>query len=535
MSKPEVLWPVTNAYRNHLDLSGYWWFAFDAKKEYSYETGVPRERRIPVPASWAEVHTNPKEAYYVGTAWYETMVFVPKVWMGDDVFLRCEGIAYSAVIYVNGQEAGRVDTVYAPQVLTLTRLLRYGEENRLVIKVNNELTMRKLPFGTSLGRTLRGNKPAQPQSLLGGIVGGISLYTTPQTRVVNASVHTVEFSPDMAKVHYQVNVQGNTLVTVMLRDREGRVLATHVGGQGILEVPHPHLWSIGDGYLYSVDFEVSRLGKQHDTYRLPVGIRHVVMQGGQCFLNGTPITLRGVRLDVSRVQSMVDFEHYVEELLAKGYNCLYVGDYVLHTSWLQVADQKGILVMAQLPLGGLDGKELEFPEGDFQTGALQKRWGSMVLPVIEKVMQSYGKHPSIIGWVATQDMPHLQKEHSQFYKSLLSYMRTMTHGIVGLSVVMPPTHVDGTIVEDFDCIWYSRASQLWHEEVAYIDACLYQDVIDWNIKNPGKGVVITLGKPRAAVDNRRDAFYYDTLTAMLASMKDVQGIIYEAPLLEREN
>lgn len=47
--------------------------------------------------------------------------------------------------------------------------------------------------------------------------------------------------------------------------------------------------------------------------------------------------------------------------------------------------------------------------------------------------------------------------------------------------------------------------------------------------------MITLGKPRAAVDNRRDAFYYDTLTAMLASMKDVQGIIYEAPLLEREN
>lgn len=43
MSTMELLQPVTNVFRDSIDLRGNWFFAFDKLKDKNYETGVARQ------------------------------------------------------------------------------------------------------------------------------------------------------------------------------------------------------------------------------------------------------------------------------------------------------------------------------------------------------------------------------------------------------------------------------------------------------------------------------------------------------------
>ena len=86
------------------------------------------------------------------------------------------------------------------------------------------------------------------------------MYTVPTTRLVDVFIQTTELTPERAVIHYVAQVQGNCLVTVTLRDRDGRVVATGVGGNAKLTVENPHVWSISSGYLYTMELERAASG-----------------------------------------------------------------------------------------------------------------------------------------------------------------------------------------------------------------------------------------------------------------------------------
>ena len=55
MSTMELLQPVTNVFRDSIDLRGNWFFAFDKLKDKNYETGVARQMSVPVPVALQDV------------------------------------------------------------------------------------------------------------------------------------------------------------------------------------------------------------------------------------------------------------------------------------------------------------------------------------------------------------------------------------------------------------------------------------------------------------------------------------------------
>ena len=159
-----------------------------------------------------------------------------------------------------------------------------------------------------------------------------------------------------------VKIKGNCLVTAILRDREGRVVATSVGGNGRLLIHTPHLWDIGDGYLYRLDFDVSRLGKHHDTYSLPIGIRTIEIDNQTWCINGKQVILRGVRVDGRHVDAMtaspIMARRELIRLLELGGNCIFSGGYTLPEYIITLADQMGLLVIDEISAAGMGIKNV---------------------------------------------------------------------------------------------------------------------------------------------------------------------------------
>lgn len=364
MNKSELLYPVENAYRQHLLLDGIWFFAFQKEGASGWDQGIPKEMVIPVPANVPEVFLRREECEYVGPMWFQKEAFVPKSWLGQDVFLRFDGVAHRFVVYVNGIEVARVEDGYLPNSIEITRHLRYGDMNAIIVKVNNELSDKTIPkgatFALSNGDAINVNQTDIVK--LGGITKSVHLYAAPNTRIMDYQVKTLSVSDDKAEIHYSVHVQGNCLVTATLRNREGKVVATGVGGNATLTVDQPHLWSINNGYLYRIDFEVSRLGKQSDTYSITFGIRTLTCEKGKLLLNNKPIYLKALRIEqyIKSIAELANDTIMTREIMrmkSLGYNCIITGEYPLSEEIIRLAELQGILIIDEMPLASLYKKQ----------------------------------------------------------------------------------------------------------------------------------------------------------------------------------
>lgn len=542
MEKAEFLRPVANTYRRRIDLSGSWYFAFDGAKDRNYENGVPRRMTIPVPSAMQDCFVAPNERFFCGTMWYETMAFVPKAWLGDDVFLRFEGIGQRAVIYVNGIEAGRHEGAYTPAIVSITRQLRYGEENRIVVKVNNEMSMYSLPAGhtCSLPDGRKANVSDAPYEVPAGLFGAVSMYTVPTTRLVDVFIQTTELTPERAVIHYVAQVQGNCLVTVTLRDRDGRVVATGVGGNAKLTVENPHVWSIGSGYLYTMELEVSRLGKQHDMYSVRFGIRTVAVKGGQLLLNGEPITIKGVHVKAgfgdSLTYSAPQAKQRLLQIAALGGNCVFSGGRPLPENVLSMADECGLMVIDEIPAVGLgltsaNNGDAHYARADMRSRALEAH-----KEAIRRLVHRDKNHTSVVCWSLMYKPTSLTNEDATYFEGIFDQL--LQSDWEGRPWVMTvgqmPTSISGTILEKCKLMIVASGEDVWgHAAVAVQDA-LYKTIMEWQTKAPDVGVVALLGKE----DNRGAHLtwqtqssltdMYQSLLVMLGAMPNVRGaLIYE--------
>ena len=84
---------------------------------------------------------------FCGDIWYETSFFVPGELQGSIVELRFGAVAHRAEVYVNGEKRGFHEGGFVPFCVDVTDCVRYQEENRLVVLVNNELSDTSLPAG----------------------------------------------------------------------------------------------------------------------------------------------------------------------------------------------------------------------------------------------------------------------------------------------------------------------------------------------------------------------------------------------------
>ena len=137
--------------REAVDLGGMWQATLDVEnkgeREGWFKTDFAAEgwREVKVPGSFADVA--PQIDRYEGVGWFRRSFRVPSQFQGRRVALHFEGVNYLCKAWVNGRLVGENPDAFLGFDLSLGPETRFGEDNVIVVRVDNTRRRDMIPGG----------------------------------------------------------------------------------------------------------------------------------------------------------------------------------------------------------------------------------------------------------------------------------------------------------------------------------------------------------------------------------------------------
>ncbi|HJD46232.1 MAG TPA: beta-glucuronidase [Candidatus Mediterraneibacter norfolkensis] len=408
-----MLYPRESVSRRAVSLDGMWKFCLDWNSDgesKSWQEGIPGDDMIPVPASFQDFYTDKDIREYAGDLWYEKDIFVPGEWKGKQILVRFGAATHRAVVYVNGIKAAEHEGGFLPFCADVTDIVRYNAYNKVVVKVNNELTVTNIPCGqtVTLPTEKKMCKPYFDFFNYSGLQRSVWLTALPKESVFD--IDTVnELCGQDAKVSYKVRTTGEHPVTVELLDAEGNRVASCDGKEGVLEVKDAHLWKVRSAYLYRMVVRIVDEGEILDEYAQEIGIRTVEVKGTSILINGEPVYLRGFGKHedsdiVGRGFNIGVMKRDFELMKWIGANSFRTSHYPYSEEIYQMADREGFLIIDEVPAVGLFESLMNFMDASTgkQTAFFEKETTPILLQAhlraVEEMITRDKNHPSVIAW-----------------------------------------------------------------------------------------------------------------------------------------
>ncbi len=431
-----MLYPCVNACRNFASLDGLWQMQFDPKNcgmEEHWENGLPDSFSIPVPSSFADLFTEREKRDYCGDFWYETKFYLDSD-DTKDVLLRFGSITHRADVYINGVKAGSHEGGFTPFVLNITDLVKYGERNRISIRINNELNETSIPCGTV--KTLSdGRKIAAPYFDFfnySGIQRSVHLVRVPKESILDYDT-VITLNNDDADISYRVKTSGEHEVIAYLFDRKGNKVSECTGKEGILHVQNAHLWSTEDPYLYSIVFRIVNDDQEIDKYPAKLGIRTFEIKDGRFLLNNKEIYLKGYGKHedfevIGRTFNYSVAKRDFELMKWSNANCFRTSHYPYAEEWYQMADEEGILIIDEVPAVGMMRSLMNFADAKdthFFTAPTVPELQKNHKAALEEMITRDKNHPSVIAFSIYNEPETYYQEAYDYFKPLFDYAREL--------------------------------------------------------------------------------------------------------------
>ena len=215
-----------------------------------------------------------------GIGWYRKHFSVNPKEKNKRYVIAFDGVYMNATVYVNGHKLGTRPYGYSSFEYDITPYINKVGDNVVAVRVNNsDQPNSRWYSGCGIYRHVWLKKSAESYITQWGQY----VSTTPQGEV---------------KIKVDAHVAGGKKMTVRhtILDAAGKVVAKGVGGETqTLKVTHPHLWNIGDGYLYTVKSELLVGGKVMDIETTKTGFRDIKFDAQKgFFLNGKNMKINGV-------------------------------------------------------------------------------------------------------------------------------------------------------------------------------------------------------------------------------------------------
>ena len=215
-----------------------------------------------------------------GIGWYRKHFSVNPKEKNKLYVIAFDGVYMNATVYVNGHKLGTRPYGYSSFEYDITPYINKVGDNVVAVRVNNsDQPNSRWYSGCGIYRHVWLKKSAESYITQWGQY----VSTTPQGEV---------------KIKVDAHVAGGKKMTVRhtILDAAGKVVAQGVGGETqTLKVTHPHLWNIGDGYLYTVKSELLVGGKVMDIETTKTGFRDIKFDAQKgFFLNGKNMKINGV-------------------------------------------------------------------------------------------------------------------------------------------------------------------------------------------------------------------------------------------------
>jgi beta-galactosidase len=346
-----------------------------------------------------------------GIGWYHKRFSLRQEDRDKRVSIQFDGVYKNCDVWINGHHLGFHPYGYTSFHYDLTSYVNFGEaENVLAVRVDNS------------------EQPDARWYNGSGIYRHVWLTITDALHVAHwgTFVRTPMVTEEVARVEVLTRVvnDGDTAkacaLDTKILDAEGRVVAAskkahplspdhHPLARGQtnefvqrIRVTSPHLWSVDDPYLYTVQSVVRDGDQVVDRYETPLGIREIAFDADRGFLlNGQRVKINGVCLhhDGGCVGAAVPdrvWERRLETLKAMGCNGIRSSHYPPAPEFLDLCDRMGFLVM--------DENFDEWKIGKFAYG-YHDHFDEWAIEDTVSMVRRDRNHPSIVIWSVGNEIP----------------------------------------------------------------------------------------------------------------------------------
>ena len=271
---------------NWINLNGKWQFEIDngtcgiERGLNSPEANLNSEILVPFcPESTLSGIGNTDFMYGV---WYKRSIAINEEQLNGSVFIHFGAVDYKANLFVNGKKVGEHKGGYVSFSFDITEFLTVGE-NVITVFAEDDTKSWDIPSGKQSNTYL---SHGCFYTRTTGIWQTVWLEFTPKNYIKK-----VKYYPNYktAEVTVFVSVEGEENFTVNVT-YEGKEMASYCAGkvsgqtQFTLSLAETHLWEIGNGRLYDVDFSFGL-----DAVKSYFGLRNVELCGKKFLLNGKSV------------------------------------------------------------------------------------------------------------------------------------------------------------------------------------------------------------------------------------------------------
>jgi beta-glucuronidase len=304
-----------------------------------------------------------EQSYFGQVHWYRKDFRAPRAPESTRWILRFESVNYRATVWLNGRLLGAHTGAYLPFELA-ARGLRPKRVNRLVVRVDGRRGPLDVPPLTvrSDNRFVGGwwNYTGILREVYLRRVDGVDLRDVlvrhalrcracPAKVTVEAFVWNTSSAGARVALEGQVERRRLRFAPVFVRPGRARRLKTTI------TLAEPRLWSPRHPNLYGVRLDALRDGELVQRYRVHTGIRDLrVDRSGRLLLNYRPVNLRGASMhedDPARGAALgpEELRRNIDLLRDLGAT-MTRSHYPLHPLTLELADRRGIVVWAEIPV-----------------------------------------------------------------------------------------------------------------------------------------------------------------------------------------
>lgn len=331
----------------------------------------------------------------MGEGWYVQTLTPSAELQGRRLLLNFEGIMYVADVYLNGERIGGTDYGYVGFEVDVTRLLKLGQPNTLVVRADT------------------GEPKASRWYTGGGLFRDVSLIATPaenyfvrhplhitttDNHLVNVQVETrIGAKTDSARFHLVITAPNGAIAAdQQVAAKRVRNYRTQEFQLPAIDIANPQLWDCEHPNLYQARVELlNEDGTVADCVTKPFGIRTIeIVPNKGLLLNGQKVLLKGYanHHDLGALGAAAyprAIEKRLQLIKAFGMNHIRTSHNPYSEQFLDLCDQYGILVVDEL----YDKWNDQYAGGSGRA-RFQDRW----MDHLTEWVRRDRCHPSVIMW-----------------------------------------------------------------------------------------------------------------------------------------
>lgn len=420
--------------------------------------------RKPDKVAFSEQHNLENQEYKPRYNWYYRKVFIKDALQGKHAVLTIMKSMFVTRVFINGMDVGSSMECYTPIQFPVTKYLKFGQENEILIQVGDRAWLPSEAAG-STDKEKVNYLPGIWDNVYLSFSGNFAVHKalmlpSVKDKKVTVKVQVRSFYPP--QLLFGTSIYDTAAVEIDIREkRSGKVVASMkqtavVKRDNITTLAYqvplnsPHLWTPDDPFLYQATIRLHDNDKLSHDWSKPFGMREFGRQGKFFTLNNEKIMLRGTNITLHRFfedpecAALPWNRDWVKKLMAEipkenNWNMMRICVGLVPDFWYDIADEAGLMLQNEWFYWQNHG------------------WDEQIRNEYTNWVWSDGNHPSIVIWdainenwdeyIGLQLIPELKKlDPTRIWDS--GFMTAQDLGAVD-DMDEPHPYVDIALEEDY--------------------------------------------------------------------------------------